>query len=42
MRHLAQSTRGMTQLVWLNADRFLMPLLITAALTLAGWVLSLS
>lgn len=42
MRYLAQSTRGMTQLVAVNMDRFLTPLLITAALTLAGWVLSLS
>ena len=42
MRYLTESTRGMTQLVWLNMDRFLTPLLIVAALTLAGWVLSLS
>jgi hypothetical protein len=42
MRYLAQSTRGMTQIVLLNMDRFLTPLLITAALTLAGWILSLS
>ena len=42
MRYLAQSTRGMTQLVMLNMDRFLTPLLIVAALTLAGWVLTLA
>jgi hypothetical protein len=42
MRYFTQSARGMTQLVWLNMDRFLIPLMITAALTLAGWVLSLS
>lgn len=42
MRYLSDSTRGMTQLFLLNTDRFLAPLLIVAALTLAGWLLSLS
>ncbi|WP_224815027.1 hypothetical protein [Hasllibacter sp. MH4015] len=42
MRILADSYRGVTQLVMLNTDRFLTPLLIVAALTLAGWVLSLT
>lgn len=42
MRYITQSTRGMTQLVMLNTDRFLVPLLIVAALTLAGWLLRIS
>ncbi len=42
MRYITQSTRGMTQLVMLNTDRFLAPLLIVAALTLAGWLLRIS
>ena len=42
MRSLANSTRGMTQLFMLNTDRFLAPLLIVAALTLAGWLLRVS
>ncbi len=42
MRYLSESTRGMTQLVLLNTDRFLAPLLIVASLTLAGWLLSVS
>lgn len=41
MRYLTQSTQGVTQLFLLNADRFLAPLLIVAALTLAGWLLRL-
>lgn len=42
MRSFADSTRGMTQLFSLNADRLLAPLLIVAALTLAGWLLRVS
>ena len=42
MQYIAQRTRGITQLFAVNMDRFLTPLLITAALWLAGWVLSLS
>lgn len=42
MRYIADSTRNVTQLLMLNMDRFLAPLLIVAALTLAGWVLSLA
>ncbi|WP_341861551.1 hypothetical protein [Gymnodinialimonas sp. 57CJ19] len=42
MRYLTNSTRGMTQLLSLNTDRFLAPLLIVAALTLAGWLLRIS
>lgn len=42
MRSLANSTRGMTQLLMLNTDRFLVPLLIVAALTVAGWLLRVS
>jgi hypothetical protein len=32
----------MTQLVLVNTDRLLAPLLIVAALTLAGWLLRVS
>lgn len=42
MRYIADRTRGMTQLVVLNMDRFLAPLLIVAALTLAGWILRIT
>ncbi|QXT38472.1 hypothetical protein [Gymnodinialimonas ceratoperidinii] len=42
MRYLTDSTRGMTHLFMLNTDRFLAPLLIVAALTLAGWILGIS
>ncbi|MEJ6394666.1 hypothetical protein V8J82_15470 [Gymnodinialimonas sp. 2305UL16-5] len=41
MRILADSYRGMSALVLWNMDRFLAPLLIMAALTLAGWVVRL-
>lgn len=41
MRQIAQSYRGVSQIVLVNTDRFLAPLLIVGALTLAGWVLSL-
>lgn len=42
MRLLTNSYRGMSELVLLNTDRFLAPLLIVAALTLAGWLLRLA
>lgn len=42
MRILTRSTREMTQIVLLNTDRFLAPLLIVAALTLAGWILRMT
>ncbi len=42
MRYLAQSYQGVSRIVLINTDRFLTPLLIVCALTLAGWVLSLS
>ncbi len=42
MRYLTRSTRDMTQILLLNTDRFLVPLLIVAALTLAGWLLRVS
>jgi hypothetical protein len=40
MKTLMESTRGVSILVKLNTDRFLVPLLIVAALFLAGLVLS--
>ena len=36
MKQLIESTRSMSLLVVLNTDRFLVPLLIVAALFLAG------
>ena len=42
MRQLAQHTRGIGQLIWLNTDRILAQLLIVAALVLAGWLFGLS
>lgn len=38
MRSLIDSTRGVSVLVQLNMDRFLVPLLITAALFLGGMI----
>lgn len=38
MKLLSDSTRGISLLVHLNMDRFLVPLLIVAALTLAGMI----
>jgi hypothetical protein len=40
MKTLMESTRGVSILVKLNTDRFLVPLLIVAALFLSGLVLS--
>lgn len=40
MKHLTQSYRDISLIVAVNADRFLVPLMIIAALTLSGWVLS--
>lgn len=42
MRYLTQNTHTVVLLFLQNVDRFLAPLMIVAALTLAGWVLSLS
>lgn len=42
MRIIAESYRGMTNMFYMNMDRFLAPLLIVAALTLAGWLLRIS
>ena len=41
MQTLIESYRGVSQIVRLNVDRFLAPLVIVAALTLAGWVVRL-
>jgi hypothetical protein len=38
MRHLTESTRTISILLELNLDRFLVPLLIVAALFLSGMV----
>jgi len=42
MRQLAIQTRDAGQLIWLNTDRFLAPLLIVAALFVAGWLFGMS
>ena len=42
MRTIAERTRGLGQLLSLNTDRFLAPLLIIAALFVAGWLIGLS
>lgn len=41
MRLIDESYRGLSLVVRLNADRFLVPVTIVGALTLAGWVVSL-
>jgi hypothetical protein len=41
MKLIDESYRGLSLVVRLNADRFLVPVLIVAALTLAGWLVSL-
>ena len=38
MKILIQNTRGMSQLLWLNTDRLLVPLLIAVALVLGSMV----
>ncbi|MEM9317593.1 MAG: hypothetical protein AAGA70_01145 [Pseudomonadota bacterium] len=40
MKSIARNTRGLGDLISVNIDRLLVPLIVVAALTLAGWVLS--
>jgi len=40
MKTLAQNTQGLRVLLQVNIDRLLVPLLIVAALTFAGWLVS--
>lgn len=40
MKVITKSYRSVSALFLLNMDRFLVPLLIMAALTLAGWIFS--
>lgn len=40
MKMINEGYRGFTFLVQMNMDRFLAPLLIVAALTVAGWLVS--
>lgn len=40
MRLIANGYRGVSALILLNMDRFLIPLLIMGALTVAGWLFS--
>ncbi len=40
MKTLAQNAQGLRDLLAINIDRLLVPLLIVAALTLAGWLIS--
>lgn len=40
MKLLTESYRGITFIVQVNMDRFLVPLTIVGALTVAGWLLS--
>ncbi len=40
MKLLADGYRGVSFILQINADRFLVPLTIVGALTLAGWLLS--
>lgn len=41
MRLFSETYRGLTLLVAVNTDRLLVPVLIAASLTLAGWLVSL-
>jgi hypothetical protein len=41
MRFLNDSYRGLSLFVAINTDRFLVPILVIASLTLAGWLVSL-
>jgi hypothetical protein len=41
MKFLTESYRGLSLFVTVNTDRLLVPVLIVAALTLAGWLVSL-
>jgi hypothetical protein len=40
MKTLIHNTRGMSQILWLNTDRLLVPLLIVAALVLGSMIFS--
>jgi hypothetical protein len=40
MKLIAHSYRGVSALIVLNMDRFLIPLLVMGALTIAGWLFS--
>jgi hypothetical protein len=41
MKFLTESYRGLSRFVAINTDRLLVPVLIVASLTLAGWLVSL-
>lgn len=41
MKLIGESVQGLSLFVRLNTDRLLVPVLIVAALTLAGWLVSL-
>ncbi|AHM05001.1 hypothetical protein roselon_02702 [Roseibacterium elongatum DSM 19469] len=41
MKLINESYRGLSLVIRLNTDRLLVPVMIVAALTLAGWLLSL-
>ncbi|MCU4654556.1 hypothetical protein N8I71_17085 [Roseibacterium sp. SDUM158016] len=41
MKFLNESYRGLSLFVAVNTDRLLVPVLIVACLTLAGWLVSL-
>jgi hypothetical protein len=41
MRFIEESYRGLSTLVVINTDRLLVPVLIVASLTLAGWLVSM-
>jgi hypothetical protein len=40
MRLITESYRGLSLVVEANTDRFLVPVLIVASLTLAGWLVT--
>jgi hypothetical protein len=41
MKFIEESYRGLYTFVAINTDRLLVPVLIVASLTLAGWLVSL-
>jgi len=41
MRMITENYRGFSFFVEVNIDRFLVPLMIVGALTVAGWLVSL-
>lgn len=41
MKFLSRSYQDLSLIVAINTDRFLVPILITASLTLAGWLVSI-